>query len=116
MAKIAMHGQGSMKETTSWFIEEMLDTGASVELLESSERTLGGVSLAVLVFEKYFMRASNRASLTVLFTSNGEDLFVDIIGAGGGQGVFFKLSWGSEEDFVYSARKVLEKRDFRELA
>jgi hypothetical protein len=52
-----------------------------------------------MVFEKYFMRASNRASCTVVLTGQGARS-VDAIGSGGGQGALFSFSWGAEDSFV----------------
>jgi hypothetical protein len=60
-----------------------------------------------MVFEKYFMRASNRASLTVMVSGEGETVCVDAIGSGGGQGAIFKFSWGAEEGFVGTVEKIL---------
>lgn len=40
----------------------------------------------LLVFEKYYMRASNRASLTVMLTQNEDMIYIDAIGSDGGQG------------------------------
>ncbi len=65
-----------------------------------------------MVFEKYYMRSSNRASLTVALTSKNDEIVVDAIGAGGGQGVFFRFSWGAEEDFVSSIENILSGRNF----
>jgi len=40
------------------------------------------------------MRSSNRASLTVVVTGRDNQVQVDAIGSGGGQGALFSFSWG----------------------
>lgn len=112
MARITMQGKGSNKELVQSLQEEMLKTGLSVELLENISRDFGEVQVYTMVFEKYFMRSSNRASLTVVLMARGEDILVDIIGSAGGQGALFRLSWGAEEDFIYSLETILERKGF----
>jgi len=65
----------------------------------------------LLSFEKYFMRNGSYASLTVLLTENGNVQTADIIGSGGGEGIF-NLSWGANSDFADMAERVLSKNGF----
>lgn len=115
MASISMKGKGKIKEIIQYVVDEMEKTGMSVELLENFERKVNEVTVYTLVFEKYFMRSSNRASLTAIFIEKDEEIVVDVIGSAGGQGVFFKMSWGAEEDFIYSLENILKTRGFTEL-
>ena len=91
--------------------EEIPNCGISCELSDQSYRVIGDVHVSVLVFEKYFMRAGNYASLTLVLSGRDGDVGVDIIGAGGRQGLI-SVSWGTEESFVNSAREVLERHGF----
>ena len=115
MARITMQGKGNSREIVQYLGDEMLKTGMSVELLESFERMFHGVTVYTLVFEKYFMRSSNRASLTAVIMDQEGEILVDIIGSAGGQGVFFKMSWGAEEDFIYSLESILETLGFSRI-
>jgi len=115
MAKISMQGKGNGKEITEFIIEEMGRSGMTVELIDSVTREIGDTTVYIMVFEKYYMRSSNRASLTVVVTAGNGDIIVDAIGAGGGQGVVFRLSWGAEESFVSSIENILSREHFTRI-
>lgn len=46
------------------------------------------------------MRNSSRASLSLTVVDSGNEIYISAIGAGGGQGVFFNLSWGADSELV----------------
>ena len=71
--------------------------------------------MVVMVFEKYFMRASNRVSLTVVVSGSEGEVQVDAIGSGGGQGAIFSFSWGAEESFAGTVQRILNENGFRQL-
>ncbi len=56
--------------------------------------------MLVRVYDKYFMRNSSRASLSLTVVDSGNEIYISAIGAGGGQGVFFNLSWGADSELV----------------
>ena len=64
----------------------------------------------VLVFDKYFMRVSSRASLTVVVHPDGNGVSaVHSVGSGGGTGVLFgSFDWGAGGSFEGSVEKALE--------
>lgn len=112
MAKITMQGKGDIEEVSSYLNDVIQSSGISCELVGSSKRDMGESKVVLLVFEKYYMRASNRASLSVMITEHNESIFVDAIGAGGGQGPIFKFSWGTEESFVNVVQRALSQKGF----
>lgn len=115
MAKVSMQGKGNGEEIVHFIIEEMSRSGMTVELIDSVTRQVNDATIYIMVFEKYYMRSSNRASLTVVVTSRNNDILVDAIGAGGGQGVVFKWSWGAEESFVSSIENILSRENFTRI-
>ena len=115
MAKLSMQGKGNGEEIKDYIIEEMVRSGMTVELIDSVTRQIGNATVYILVFEKYYMRSSNRASLTAVVTAENKDIIVDVIGAGGGQGVVFKWSWGAEESFVSSIENILAGKNFTRM-
>ena len=97
MAQLSMTGTGDAREIANTLIGEVQNSAMSCQLVDRVGRELDGLTYELLVFEKYYMRSSNRASLSIVVIGRGEDVFVDAVGAGGGQGVFFKFSWGRKK-------------------
>lgn len=112
MASLSIKGQGNIDEVANILISGVNDSGISCELIDSVKRNVGGDKVILLVFEKYYMRSSNRASLSVMLTHEGSDVFVDAVSSGGGQGALFRFSWGAEESFVGIVPRILSPRGF----
>lgn len=115
MARLSMQGRGNHEILREVLIEEVQKRSSSVELLEAVTRQMGDVTVHILVFEKFYMRSSNWASLSVIISAEKDVLTVDAMGSGGGQGLIFNLSWGAEEDFVSVVETILEKHGFINL-
>lgn len=113
MAKITMLGHGSVNQIASQLSRDIESSGLSCVLVDQITRSVDSVSVAVLVFEKYYMRSSNRSSLTVVLTDKDEMVYADMVGAGGGQGAIFRFSWGAEENFVQTAARILRQYGFK---
>ena len=110
MPTVHLKGQGNTTQEIASLLRRELSTnnGVSCELVDEVELGLGDNKTYVMVFEKYYARASNRLTLTIVVSSHGDTVLVDAIGSGGGQGAFFKCSWGSEEDFVEVVPYILD--------
>ncbi len=113
MAKITMVGSGDVSEISALLLQGIRDSGLSCEMIDSVRRTNGTAQVNVMVFEKYYWRASSRASLTVVICGENGQVTVDAIGSGGGQGVVFKFSWGAEDDFVGTVGDILRQYGFQ---
>jgi hypothetical protein len=112
MAKIQMQGRGNAFSITEMLTKEILNNGISCELIDEVRHKVDNVDIYVRVFEKYYWRSSNRASLTLTVIGSGDLINVSAIGSGGGQGVFFKMSWGAEDDFVSIVERALAENGF----
>jgi hypothetical protein len=112
MASISLTGRGSASEIAAMLSEEIQGSAMSCELVDSVSRELGETSFHLLVFDKYFMRNSSRASLTVSVIGRQGQVIVDAIGSGGGQGALFNFAWGAEEDFVSVVEDILRNIGF----
>lgn len=113
MASITMQGKGDVASVSSVITDGILGSGISCELIDRADRYFSdGTRATMLVFEKYYWRASNRASLSVLITGGGDRVIVDAVGSGGGTGVFMNFSWGAEDSFCSVLEKILIKYDF----
>ena len=67
-----------------------------------------GQSLGVLVFEKYYMRVSNRAALIVIIDNLKGYTDVRVVSTGSSQGMIFAFDWGASDNFVNSVASLLE--------
>ena len=112
MAAISLQGQGDISEIAGLLEKGVTESGITCELIDTAVRKAGEGTALLLVFEKYYMRSSNRASLSIMLTQDGETIYVDAISAGGGQGALFRFSWGAEESFVGIVPQILSGRGF----
>jgi len=74
-------------------------------------RSSDGREAIMMVFEKYYIRNSSRASLSVMIDDLQGFTSVYAIGSGGGQNVLFKFDWGASDNFERLVEKALE--DYR---
>lgn len=100
MAKYERAVAGDFRLIYSRLNRAVMDSAVSINPVDESRFTCGETSVIVSVYDKYYMRNGNRASLTLTVAGCGDAVYVSAIGAGGGQGVFLNFSWGAEENFV----------------
>lgn len=63
-----------------------------------------------MIIEKYYMRTSSRASLSlVLFREFEDSTIIHAVGAGGGTGWLFKFDWGTKESFETIIKRILDQ-------
>ncbi len=66
----------------------------------------GGYSCITAVFEKHFMRAGNRLTLTVVLDDFSGYTRVHTVGGGGGEGLF-RFDWGASRSFADAPQQAL---------
>lgn len=96
-------------------IEELtriLKTDLPGELVTESLRYFDHCKVVLLFFEKYYFRNGSYANLTIMLTETEESQTADIIGSGGGEGIF-NISWGANTDFAEAAESILANRGFK---
>lgn len=63
-----------------------------------------------IVVEKFFLRNSSRASLSIVIAKDDfEEVVIEAVGSGGGNGWLFKFDWGAKESFEYAIIKILKE-------
>lgn len=112
MSKLSMFGTGDVNAVADILLHELNESAFSCELVDSVDRTVGDARIITMVFEKYYWRSSNYASLTVVICGENGRISVDAIGSAGGQSLFLKMSWGAEKDFVSTVENVLLRQGF----
>lgn len=107
MAKYENTVYGSFETIVNRLHHEIVNSGVSMKAVDVSKFETGDTKVAVCVYDKYFMRNSSRASLSVTVVGNIDTVFISAIGSGGGQGAFFNFSWGAEEDILKSVEDCI---------
>lgn len=100
MAKYEKVIKGQFESVVNRLQEDIINSGLTMNLVDESNYSIGDTNVAVRVYDKYFMRNGNRASLSLTVVGHGNDIFVSAIGAGGGQGIIFNFSLGAESEMV----------------
>lgn len=108
MAKYEKTIIGQFEEVINRLQNDIANSGITMNLVDESNHTSGDTNIAVRVYDKYFMRNGNRASLSLTVVGHGNHIFISAIGAGGGQGVLFNFSLGAEDDMVAIVQRSLE--------
>lgn len=106
MAKYENQIKGDFEEVLSTLHTNIMDR-FSMNLVDESNCDLGNVKVGVRVYDKYYMRNSNRTSLSLTVVGYGDDLLISAIGSGGGSGIFFNFSLGAESDIVSIVENII---------
>lgn len=93
-------------------LADILRREIGADLISESSQEFSDGAVILLCFEKYYFRTGSYASLTILLTERESQQTADIIGSGGGAGLF-NFSYGSNSDFAGSAKKTLMNYGFQ---
>lgn len=110
MAKYEKNIVGDFNTIVSGLDQAIMGGGVSMNLVDENTFTSGDMNILVRVYDKYFMRNSSRASLSLTVVDDGNTVYVSAIGAGGGQGVVFNFSWGVEDELVAIVSEYFDSR------
>ena len=90
---------------------QKLNSIGDVERVAHIEHSDNDVHSVLLVYERYYVRVSSYASLTVLLTEHGQTQTADVIACGGGDG-YLNFSLGANRNFAREYAKALEECGF----
>ncbi|EHQ91009.1 DUF6054 family protein [Desulfosporosinus youngiae] len=111
MAKYEASITGQFQKVLNRLETDIGNSGLTMKLVDESNYAAGDTNIAVRVYDKYFMRNGNRASLSLTIAGRGNNIFISAIGAGGGQGILFNFSLGAEDDMVAIVQKSIERME-----
>ncbi|CEG26314.1 DUF6054 family protein [Bacillus sp. B-jedd] len=111
MAKYEKTMIGQFESVVKRLENDISNSGVSMNLVDESNYSNGDTKIAVRVYDKFFMRNGNRASLSLTVVGSDNDIFISAIGAGGGQGIFLNFSLGAEDDMVSIVRNSVEQME-----
>lgn len=77
------------------------------KLIDHYERVSGEHQLVVFVLEKFFMRTSNRSSMTVTIDNFDGTTKVHAVASGSSESPFFRFDWGAGTSFANSVENAL---------
>lgn len=100
MAKFEKLVNGDFRTIVSTLEASIMESGLSMNLVDGSDYQSRETKIAVRVYDKYFMRNGNRASLSLTVAGSGNGVFISAIGAGGGSGALFNFSLGAETELT----------------
>ncbi|MBQ8510639.1 MAG: hypothetical protein IJ493_12100 [Clostridia bacterium] len=101
MAKFERQLRARAADLAEYLSRGIQESGLSVEMVDTSVHRMGGVSIYFTMYDRYYMRNSSRAALSVLVAGDSDmNTTVTAISGGGGNGTFLSFSWGAEEDFI----------------
>ena len=109
MAKYEKHLTGDFTVFLDRLYDGVMNGSMSASYEDGSDCELGGVRVAVRVFERYRMMGGNRVSLILTLTGSENDLFLSAITAGGSQAVFWKVNTFGEESFLEGVMQIAEE-------
>lgn len=100
---------GQFEAVVNYLQDDIDRSGITLNVVEEINYTLGDTNIAVRVYDKYFVKNGNRASLSLTVVGHGNDIFVSAVGAGGGQGAYLNFSLSGEDDMVSVVRESIRK-------
>ncbi len=89
----------------------LLDSELAGELVTRIDKTIASSNITLLVYEKFYMRVSSYVSLTILIVEDEAGQTIELIGSGGGNGIF-GIDWGANSAFAGSAKLILVEKGF----
>lgn len=109
MANYEKRVQGDFQIILDKLNKDILESGLSMNLVDQSNYEHANTRVAVRVYDKYFMRNGNRASLSVTIVDSGSEVYISAIGAGGGSGALFNFSFGAESELTNVVAKSISR-------
>jgi len=114
MAVIHLEGNITLIQTIDLIKTEFPNRALSLEMVDEG-LIKGDTDAYLIVFEKYFMRVSNRVSLSIMLSEVNHKTQIIAISSGAGTGALFKFGWGSEEDFLSDFMRFMESYYFMQI-
>ena len=87
---------------------QMIKQRQDAELVYEEDFTVNGDKFTgTLIFEKYYIRAKNRAALIVLINNFNGITDIKSISTGSSEGMIFNFDWGAADHFANSVGEIL---------
>lgn len=91
-------------------VKEAVTGSFSGEVLDEYTRILpDGKEIIMILFEKFYWRSNNRATLTFLADNLEGKTKVHLSAGGGSEGMIFRFDWGASASFGELAKSALRE-------
>jgi len=111
MNGITLKGKGNVDDVINGIIVCVLQNGVSAKLIANMQTEVNGVVIALLVFEKYYIRIKSKISLSVVISSFQDDIKV-FIASSGGNSPFYEGNLGAGDNFAFAPEEYLYSLNF----
>jgi len=112
MSLVQLEGNYTLDQTLKIIKDELPKLGISLEFVDECYIESESGLTYLIVYEKYFMRVSNRVSLSIMLSEVKGKTQIVAIASGASQSVLFSFDWGSEEDFVSDFKRLMHDYNF----
>ena len=113
MATISLSGTGDIQNVGQVIYNAVVHGSITGECRLDVKSDFEDGSVRMMVFEKFYYRTSNRASLSIMISQKGNQIRVNGISTGAAQGMLVRFAWGAEDNFSGIVEKVLKNMGFR---
>jgi len=116
MPRIIMKGNADSAEITKLLNKHFGAETKHCKPIGDVSRNYGELNMNVLVFERYYQRVTNKATLSLVVTGNKHTTIVDAIATTPGEGSMINFSWGTQEDFICVVLELLQKAGLSQIS
>ena len=88
--------------------KDLTDLGIYLTDVFKVEYSKSGKDYFVIAFEDFFLRTNSKQLELIIATREGNHIEIDVIGAGGGSGLF-GITFGSEKAFIKRFERIIEE-------
>lgn len=115
MPRIIMKGNADSAEITKILKRHFSTETKHCSLIGEVSRSYGELNMNAMVFEKYYQKVTNKATLSLIVTGNKYTTIVDAIATTPGEGSMINFSWGTQEDFICVVIELLQKAGLSQI-
>lgn len=92
-------------------LSALLEKQIGADLITKTGRVAGELSVILMCFEKFYFRTGSYAGLTIMLSESPMEQIADVVGFGGGDGIF-NISWGANRNFAERAAEIIRENGF----
>ncbi|WP_425539294.1 DUF6054 family protein [Microaceticoccus formicicus] len=92
-------------------LSAILENQIGADLITKTGRVAGDLTVILMCFEKFYFRTGSYAGLTIMLSESPEEQIADVVGFGGGDGIF-NISWGANRNFAERAAEIIRGNGF----